>query len=240
MVVARINTPFSIWMAMLTLICIHLGMNYAAVRSVTMRTLNRQRANIVLSRYICDKHVYSPSHVSAKERIFERDGILRWTGGESIGFAAVGVGLDDLVKGISSGQAEGGVLNSLLEIFKDERYILWPARGTILIALKRGSSPRTQLKAWYHALALARYNTKTSSQKIRENRKRNREPAEHPKNGEIAISDTRSTLEQVSHDFEGLQQRLTSEGWDLDTAAIETRSGARVQISREGAVEGNR
>jgi hypothetical protein len=48
-VVSHVTGFTTTWIALLTLLALHLSLNYAAVRSVKMSNLNRQRANIVLS-----------------------------------------------------------------------------------------------------------------------------------------------------------------------------------------------
>lgn len=49
LVVSHIASYTATWIALVTLLTVHLGMNYAAVRAVQMTSLNRQRANIVFS-----------------------------------------------------------------------------------------------------------------------------------------------------------------------------------------------
>lgn len=49
MVVSHVTGFTTTWVALLTLLALHLSLNYAAVRAVQMTSLNRQRANIVLS-----------------------------------------------------------------------------------------------------------------------------------------------------------------------------------------------
>src|ERR1700709_2496622 len=89
-VVSHISTPWATWTAMIALLAIHLGTNYLAVRAVSMRTLNRQRANLVFSALLEDHYTVGKEHVkpfptpeqiSIQERVFERDGVLRWKGG---------------------------------------------------------------------------------------------------------------------------------------------------------------
>jgi hypothetical protein len=48
-VVSHVTGFTTTWVALLTLLSLHLSLNYAAVRAVQMTSLNRQRANIVLS-----------------------------------------------------------------------------------------------------------------------------------------------------------------------------------------------
>lgn len=172
-----------------------------------------------------------PSYVSQQERIFERDGILRWISGESLGFAVVGIGLGDILKhlpvkklGPSSLHAGTAFLTELLEVFAHESYVLWPAPGKMLIALKIGSTTGTQLKAWYHALVLARHISKGGP---------------HTRGrSEACVDDVRETLQRVSLEFGGLQSKLTSAGWDIDTAAVETAFRTRIKISPNPRREG--
>ncbi|KAL3463225.1 vitamin B6 photo-protection and homoeostasis-domain-containing protein [Aspergillus heterothallicus] len=49
LVVSHITSFTATWLTLLALLTLHLSLNYAAVRSVQMTTLNRQRANIVFS-----------------------------------------------------------------------------------------------------------------------------------------------------------------------------------------------
>lgn len=85
MVVSYISTPLATWVSLIILLTIHLGTNYLAVRSVSMRTINRQRANIIFNKYMSSRHgsrrMLIPEEVSQLERIFEWDGVLR-CGGE--------------------------------------------------------------------------------------------------------------------------------------------------------------
>ena len=65
-----IVTPFTTWFALLSLIAVHLFLNYRGVNVVSMRTLNRHRANIVFEA-LCERRVVlSPSDVSRMENIF--------------------------------------------------------------------------------------------------------------------------------------------------------------------------
>ncbi|KAJ5172237.1 hypothetical protein N7492_004830 [Penicillium capsulatum] len=97
------------WIALLLLLGCHLGLNYTAVRSVQMTSLNRQRANIVFSALLSSDPdldleslgaddsvpeqgkaaatssipsqwtILTPAQVSIQEHIFPRDGALTWT-----------------------------------------------------------------------------------------------------------------------------------------------------------------
>jgi hypothetical protein len=124
LVVSHVTSRSATWSTLLFLLSIHLWTNYKAVRAVRMRTLNRQRANIVFSSYLqslSDGGPYkemrklwpktgqrveredmkyqlpSPREVSIKERIFELDGVMRWHDSIIMGHCALGGPLKDIL-----------------------------------------------------------------------------------------------------------------------------------------------
>jgi hypothetical protein len=127
LVVSHVTSRSATWSTLLFLLSIHLWTNYRAVRAVRMRTLNRQRANIIFSSYLQslrdggpyeerrkfwlktgqrverDDMKYklpSPKEVSIKERIFELDGVMRWHGSVIMGHCALGVPLKDILDNV--------------------------------------------------------------------------------------------------------------------------------------------
>ncbi|KAL4900576.1 hypothetical protein BDW74DRAFT_161689 [Aspergillus multicolor] len=105
LVVSRIIGFTATWLTLILLLTMHLSLNYAAVRSVQMTTLNRQRANIVFSSLLSSdpdfvgfvsnpKHQdekpmqqkqtrrevepLNPAQVAKQERIFDAGGALKW------------------------------------------------------------------------------------------------------------------------------------------------------------------
>jgi len=222
LVVSWITTPLATWTAMIILLTVHLSMNYAAVRAVSMRSLNRQRANIVLSHLLEYDEVLTPQEVSKRERIFERDGVLRWTHDRVIGYGIIGVSLERLMQGLGqshkgtrSVHLQGGDFARLLDVYRSELYLLWfdPTISTIYVVLKRGSTPQTHLKAWCQGLLVAQ---KAATQ--------NENQSEIL--GFDAIIDT---YEQMSKRFDEHFVRLKAAGWDVDVSALETRSGTRIE-----------
>jgi hypothetical protein len=204
-------------------------MNYAAVKAVSMRCLNRQRANIVFSSILQDGVVLSPHEVSQRERIFERDGVLRWVDGRIVGYCRIGVSLEDLLSRIGQRHKRTGSLglqtlkpSEITDTFVDEAYILWFASNDYesMIVLKEGCMPIDQLKAWAHALLLAQ-------------RLRGRMSSHKPAGDDDAISAnnrlalTRSTLKETNDMFTNATAVLGEKGWDLAIAALETRAGTR-------------
>jgi hypothetical protein len=229
-VVAYIATPAATWATLLFLLALHLCLNYLAVRSVTMHSLNRQRANLVFSHLLAHDKVLTPAQVSRLEVVFERDGVLRWLGAEVLGRATIGVGMQELVLagGGKGGDGSGPDLYELHELFRDEEYLLCAnATGTaVAMALRRGCSARGQLRAWLHALVLAR---EASEQ-------RGRGPsssAEKEKGGDRARAAVTSSLTRTRAVWGEFAARLASAGWALDEAALETGCGPRIGVAVE-------
>jgi hypothetical protein len=237
LVVSRISSQWATWTAMIGLLAVHLGTNYLAVRAVSMRTLNRQRANLVFSTYLekCGngekeqdlKKVPSPQEISVIERVFEKNGVLRWKGGKILGYCKIGVSLRTILDlfgekkkmtGSYTGSPSFGA-RKLLDEFQDEDYILWydSTPKTFFIVLKVSANTTTQLHAWMHALFMAR--------KL--------EDTEHVEPMLQHIIRTHSELKSIA--TTAFDERLIDAGWDIETGALETRSGTRIKEERTGS-----
>lgn len=235
--VSKISSQVATWIALLSLLSIHLGTNYMAVRSVTMRTLNRQRANLViLSSLFNPGHeknktvLPSPREISLQERIFERDGALRNIQGTILAYCKVGVSLQELLSSISTPTTAGtyaepdSILTSLLSIYKNQGYIMWysHSRNTFLVVLKEGTAPKVQLDAWFHAIFAVTFR----GEKIRESETKRMD-------NQSVLSWMRNSLEESEKwraEMEFYEQ-LERKGWDLNTPAIEVRAGTRLVVS---------
>jgi hypothetical protein len=232
LVVAWVQSPLATWSTLIALLSVHLATNYAAVRAVSMRSLNRQRANIVFSSIVQHGHVLSPAEVARRERIFERDGALRWGDDGIIGYGRVGVSLSTLLQHASGSarHAQTGslhtptdLLNSLAHVFADEAYMLWADERGALIVLKAGSGPGDQLKAWTHALLLT------------QQQRRQADDDDDTAGGDArplgGVAALRQTLDETRSLFEAYVASLQDKGWDLDIGALETRAGARAVVA---------
>ncbi|KAF4628777.1 hypothetical protein G7Y89_g9371 [Cudoniella acicularis] len=247
LVVSHIFSKWATWTAMIALLAIHLGTNYLAVRAVSMRTLNRQRANLVFSNvlervrnkiYLEKAHpndpanssplqVPTPEEISLQERIFERDGVLRWKGGKPLGYCKIGVDLRTILNLFGEANQGSGSYSGtqsaefakLLDIYKDDEYIMWydEPRKTFLIVLKNGASTSAQLSAWMHALYHVEFWALGRT-----------------RDGETlteALARTKDYVDKVCqrhHVFEALQKA----GWDIETGAMETKSGTRIKMKK--------
>ncbi|KAF2441804.1 DUF647-domain-containing protein [Karstenula rhodostoma CBS 690.94] len=225
-VVSWVTTPMATWSTLIALLSIHLATNYAAVKSVSMRSLNRQRANIVLSSLVHDGRILSPAEVSARERIFERDGALRWVDGSVLGHCRIGVPLEKMLHYMGRRQNRSGAVDlqelslaDVVRLYQDEAYLLWSCGSEAVIILKQDCTPLDQLKAWTQALLLARKGSTRDEAK----------DGEHDTSGG-RLDELRFALEEVQELFQAYETKLRVAGWDLDVAVLETRPGMRVQV----------
>ncbi|EKD13834.1 DUF647 domain-containing protein [Drepanopeziza brunnea f. sp. 'multigermtubi' MB_m1] len=251
-VVSYITSKTITWIALILLLATHLGTNYLAVRAVCMQTLNRQRANLVLSNILQqlsdldDRNrrpaprtgvvgppalpdgitCLTPEEVQLKERVFERDGVLRWNGQQVLGYCRLGVKLQDVLDCLSrSNEVTGSTssptsrLRELLDIFQEEQYLIWydEQRKTFLVVLDDESNAVAQLAAWMFALSFAKERMgmeKTETQKTG-----------MEKDFMDALRKERSYMARVQV---GIFEMLGSK-WDLETGALETKSGVRIR-----------
>lgn len=236
---------------MMLLLSIHLGTNYLAVRSVAMRTLNRQRANILLSRYILacelsdikqsqrvlpvEQHkftgpairqlVLNPRAVSASERIFERDGVLRWCGGPIIGKCRIGVDIKTILNSIQRHNTASSSYRhmqiGLIDLMSISKYIIWwdIKQDTILIALNKQYShaePWLKIVAWLHALQFARIVQKDPSLR-----------RSSPKQVCELLRNTNTSRAEL----DALKMQMQVQGWNIDAECLEVRPGPRAHIT---------
>lgn len=124
----------AVWAWMLVLVGVHLATNYRAVRSVRMRSLNRQRATIVFREWLEHGAVLSPAEVALRESILRGGrGAMRSKSGDYTGRCAFGS------YGAVVGWRPWGYHRYILET---DDYFMgifhWGASFYIRIALKEG------------------------------------------------------------------------------------------------------
>lgn len=223
-VVSQVSTVTATWSCLVLLLSTHLAMNRAAVRAVSMHSLNRQRANIVFSTFLDRDEILTPEEVSDQERIFEWDGVLRWRCSAPIANAKIGIPLQSLTSSWEPAHASTGsirdtdlLLMKVVKAFSQEEYLLWydVSNKVALIVLKDGASSRSQLKAWALGLWVAhRFNQQDATSA----------PADK------SFDLLESTLVDLSNRWKKCIERLEAAGWDVDVANLETTSGSRIRV----------
>lgn len=247
------------WAALLFLLASHLSLNYAAVRSVQMTSLNRQRASMVFSTIIeSDNYakkkavnlaIPTPAQIALDERILAKGSPFFWVRNrsrQSLGSAEMGVSLAeffarrraDIGKDTNTRAFHTNIpIKALKDLFEKEEYILYltpqyqsqsqgqghaECKWHASILLTPTSTTKTQLKAWCHALIVARALSEPAKPKS--------QPQSQPDLTDDAvlgyISETLNKLNEGR--FEGYLSALGEKGWDVTLSALEVRAGRRV------------
>lgn len=212
---SHITSRPATWAALSFLLILHLVTNYLAVRSVTLTTLNKRRANIAYGFYCSQEgSVPSPSEVARTERIFEAPGVLRDpSSGAVLGTCTICSSAEELLH--SSRRISTASWKDALEVFRDESYVLLPTTKLdtpckLLVCFKREALPEEYLKAWVNAFELCLLITASA-------RKRRR--------GEVSsVTEARTilqaSLDHINERFPDFLGKAKKAGWDLVTDAI--------------------
>ena len=196
-----------------------------------MRSLNRQRANIVLSHYFEGKGILNPKEVSSRERIFEWDGVLRWEGSPPFATARIGISIRDMIVALAQAHHLTGAvrdsshtLQSLTELFKDEDFLIWydARQKTGYIVLKADNSAESHLKAWALSLCCAYRLRNQDATSARADR---------------IIELLGKLLIEISRDWGKFLEGMKAAGWDTEVANLETTSGCRISIHAHELLE---
>ena len=223
--VSVVSSPTATWSCLILLLSIHLATNHAAVKAVSMHSVNRQRANILFSAFWDQNKVLTPEEVSHQERIFEWDGVLRWRSSAPFAKAHIGVSLQTLLNSLAPAHAATSStrdanmqLKRLLELFGRDMYLLSydSTRRVAYVVLKEGATPESSFKAWAHALLLSHDLNKLYATSA---------PT-------IEISELlQSTLVDLTKYWDGFLKQLSTAGWDIGVANLETTSGTRLRLN---------
>ncbi|KAK5116678.1 hypothetical protein LTR62_007352 [Meristemomyces frigidus] len=233
-VVYYITSPIATWTTLMLLLAIHLETNRRAVRAVSMRTLNRQRATIVY-HHLRRGHVPSPKEVSAQELIFERDGILRSASGGMLGWCSMGAGLFLPLRGMASQESTTRALSMnsawfehVLLSLKEQRHALIMGESLTIphlyVVFEKQALTSDLLVGWWHALAFAEESISSP--------KAGAASGMFPDDGSADLVSQRMAIAaQRSADLlQTFSAGLLAAGWDLGTNALETRSSSRISV----------
>lgn len=240
------------WCVMILLLGLHLWTNYMAVASVVLKTLNRQRTNILFADIFrslpelkqaastdidteraLSKIIHSPRKVSLRENILEPDGILRDGKGTVIGHGSFG-GFGPISADLQQNRL---ALSDFLAVTKEWGYMIWPVlqetgKPIVHICLLAESTDsekkhqHSEVRAWVHAYLVASALSDSSTQNL----------AKHNVTSLHPLRVIQGTAETVSLMFDELRitGALEQAGWDLSGQNILTRPVPRIKIDNEG------
>lgn len=260
LIITHITSPITTWLTLLLLLTLHLSLNYLAVRSVQMTTLNRQRANILFSTLLGSDpallfltlgggigsqsqpetdiqeekkkwNLLTPAQVSNQELIFERDGILKWYSNKAGQVITLGYANIGIPINQFLNSTDPNLLPNLTTIFTDESYILYLSSVTTI-------GTATKVK-WTAHILLKQTSTPRSQLKawmhgLLAARVISSFPVnEKGEDNDKVLRVLEQTLTFLNHGgrFEEYLSALKECGWELDVASLETRPGRRVSIA---------
>jgi hypothetical protein len=202
--------------------------------------------------------VLTPKDVSEMEVVFERrgGGVFRWMSGAVMGHCDFGASLQDLLQSLPQSFRNDGTgsvrlgpvdLAAVMNLFRNQQYVLWYQSYTprwyetprnkikVIVVLKQGVTPESQLRAWYHALLLARrLSIQPPEGKFAAMTKQKLTGWED----KDSLFHVASSLDLANKTFDGHAQELQTAGWEFDIPVLETRSGTRISCEeRKGHTE---
>ncbi|KAF9237788.1 DUF647-domain-containing protein, partial [Melanogaster broomeanus] len=203
LLIPYVNTRASTYTALFILVGGHLLFNYLAVRSVVLRTLNRQRACILWTDFRSPSgtfkdRILNPPEVASRELIFGAPYCLRDAStGRIIGRCNLGTSFRTVASLCSAVH-----ITSALQTFEKEKYVLFIAESgptsravTLLVCFKDGYRSMDQLQAWVHSIDAARSLTNLG-------------------NPSAAADILHSTLSAVHETMPRFIQSLADAGWE--------------------------
>jgi hypothetical protein len=228
LIVPYITTRTSTYTALFFLVFGHLLANYLAVRSVVLRSFNRQRSNILWSTFRNSKTgadgrsvALTPKDVSNREIILDipsriRDAVTN----RIIGHCSLGVSVQYAMTRCTTSH-----VLKMLQHFQAVPYVLfvaeppsWGQRGPcILVSFKEGYGSLDQLHAWLHAQEIA---AMWSAQHMRPS----------PSKIEDLVLSTHETLRKEFSRFMGCMKEA---GWNIEEGAMMMGSPGSVIMSPE-------
>ncbi|KAI0731738.1 DUF647-domain-containing protein [Fomitopsis betulina] len=233
LVVHYVHDTTSTYSVLFTLLFLHIWANHKAVRVVVLRTLNRQRANIVWTAYrpktsgnSADQsgksRFLTPEAVSAREYIFLDASTLHdpsARGAPSLGHCHIGSSFSVITSGPSTTletyankhglrAPDTAQVHAILQLFEDEQYVLWfdpHARGAcrMHVCLKENHSSADHLKAWAHAQEVGR---------ILDGRA--------PRTFDVALSAVEIAYRLVEEAFPAFMEGIVAAGWKVEEGGM--------------------
>ncbi|KAI0088999.1 vitamin B6 photo-protection and homoeostasis-domain-containing protein [Irpex rosettiformis] len=236
-----------------TLLVAHILLNYAAVRGVVLRSLNRQRAGLLWSAYRRDPSnllLLTPSSIAQKERIFSEPSELYDSSRlperrEVTGYCQVGAPLSSILLGTQSWFKFGpndpakwtdnltsAQILTLLDTFSSENFIVWLSRDIhpksnplLHIILKEGHTSSDHLKAWTLA---TEFSSRIAHSPLKIGTHRHR--------FDDLLETLQSAKETVDELYPGFCEAIKKEGWDLGAAAGGFVTGLPTTVSIQSGV----
>ncbi|KAF7325551.1 hypothetical protein MKEN_00404500 [Mycena kentingensis (nom. inval.)] len=236
LVMRYLTTPRSTNTALLTLVGLHLFLNYLGIRGVVLRTLNRQRLTIAWTRYRDSLGTdvpnqtrnLSPEAIARAERVLFSPWETLFGGISGVGTktrVCFGASLVDALR-VPANLKTPVPIPEILDVLAQERYLIFlhgHGHGwiSVYLCLRAGYTPADLLKAWVHAVEIARLPLASSQFKSESV-------------GYTELEGIKAAYEKVNELLPGFVERMRGVGWDLESSSV---SGGLLVGSPSGLVE---
>ncbi|KAF2223370.1 vitamin B6 photo-protection and homoeostasis-domain-containing protein [Elsinoe ampelina] len=230
-VVGYVREGVATWVVLLGLLGAHLWLNWMA------------RAGVVFGGWTEGGRVLGPEEVRGRERVFERDGVVRGLNGRVLGWASIGLSFDEFLGRVGMPRGQGqhafDIGRSVIDGIgsgnegSQRRYLIHLDIGSrhCFIALEKSSVVRDQLHAWFTAYRALQLLGRGIPVEYGDGNQEVKGKSMTDANGLVGQATAsgllRAAQEYVDGEFPTLMSRLEEAGWDLKTGALETRRGIR-------------
>lgn len=225
LLVRLVEGKTAVWCWMIVLVGVHLFTNYSGVRAVKMRTLNRQRATLVIREWLETNTLLAPADVAARESIlFASRGNMASKNGEFTGTCDFG--------GYGELQSFRAWASDPYDFETEDYYMRiwsWGPKFTMRIAIKEGNrSINDPLMAWFDAVTRA-YRFDTAVLRGFDGAGLYEKPSEDSFVG-AGVVDRETKLAVLA--------ALKEKGWEIENHALETRTPVRVRVGDAKNIKG--
>ena len=170
----------------------HLYSAYREVKSVQLRTLNRQRAHALVWTYLeQQRRVPSVPEVNRSERVILRPW-LDWLHAPNMQLGAR----------LADAAPDAEALQYVLQLYKNERYLLTYEGGRVRVVLRHDATSHDQLKAFFQSREFWRRYTAGGER--------------HARNRELLEQSYRTT----QNEFANFMRECRALGWNTDTVLL--------------------
>ncbi|XP_047047054.1 protein root UVB sensitive 1, chloroplastic-like [Lolium rigidum] len=135
---------------------VHMYCNLKSYQSIQLRTLNPYRASLVFSEYLLSGQVPSVKEVNDEEPLFPNSSVGAQLKKSEILSAEAKDAAERICRRLQLGSKLSEIIenkedaHALVDLYKDEQYLLTDYKGKFCVVLKEGSSPEDMLKSIFH------------------------------------------------------------------------------------------
>ncbi|XP_047064486.1 protein root UVB sensitive 1, chloroplastic-like [Lolium rigidum] len=135
---------------------VHMYCNLKSYQSIQLRTLNPYRASLVFSEYLLSGQVPSVKEVNDEEPLFPNSSVGAQLKQSEILSAEAKDAAERICRRLQLGSKLSEIIenkedaHALVDLYKDEQYLLTDYKGKFCVVLKEGSSPEDMLKSIFH------------------------------------------------------------------------------------------